>query len=530
MSCLFAALAGVIASVPSPSASTPPFKMLIDTEQSGSSDTKSFILPLDGASTYNFTVNWGDASTPEVITANTDVTHEYATAGTYTVSISENVVGGFPAIYFNAAGDCLKVMAISAWGTNTWASFNNAFNGCANLTITAIDAATAGTAAVLDFSFAWMNCTSMTTFPVINMRAMTAGPGCFDGCPLTLAAYSAIIIDLENNSNQSVSFGASLSFYGASAAGSHNVLKYARTWNISDLGVDPDASLDAFRMTIDTTKGNASKTFVLPLNDSLTYYFAVAWGDGVIEIVSNASTGFPSISHTYANHGTYAVSILYMFPAIYFNGGGDRLKVTALNQWGLIQWGSFNNAFNGCANMVIIAEDYATAVMSAVIDFSHAWEGCSSLDSFPLLPAAGNGNDYSYAWKGCTGIATFPLMDFTRTYNLAHAWEGCTGLISFPLIEPSQVSDFRSTWSGCTSLTSFPTVVMPLLYYGEDCFLGSALNTGSYTLLLNSLDAVNSNTEVTFGGGASRYSGAAVAARANLVDVKLWVITDGGPA
>ena len=74
--------------------------------------------------------------------------HTYARAGTYTVKITENIIGGFPQVYFNGGYDCVKVMDLAQWGGNTWASLEAAFMGCANMTIGASDAATAVTGAV----------------------------------------------------------------------------------------------------------------------------------------------------------------------------------------------------------------------------------------------------------------------------------------------------------------------------------------------------------------------------------------------
>ena len=122
-----------------------PFKIIVDTTKAGSGNTH-FILPLDGSSTYNFDVDWGDGGAVQTVTTNTSIDHTMlGGAGTYTISITENVVGGFPHIYFNDSGDKLKLMQISQWGTNKWLSLERAFRGCSNLTITATDEATANT-------------------------------------------------------------------------------------------------------------------------------------------------------------------------------------------------------------------------------------------------------------------------------------------------------------------------------------------------------------------------------------------------
>jgi len=76
---------------------------------------------------YNYTVDWGDGQTDNNVAG--DITHTYATAGTYTVSIT----GDFPRIIFGLDTDAEKLLSIEQWGSNQWQSMNNAFFGCRNL-------------------------------------------------------------------------------------------------------------------------------------------------------------------------------------------------------------------------------------------------------------------------------------------------------------------------------------------------------------------------------------------------------------
>jgi surface protein len=109
-----------------------PFISTWKTDNLGSSNDNEITIPTNPAYTYNYTVNWGDG-TSSAETGN--ATHSYATAGTYTVRI----IGDFPAIYFNNAGDKNKILAVTQWGTNSWASMESAFFGCTNLTVPASD-------------------------------------------------------------------------------------------------------------------------------------------------------------------------------------------------------------------------------------------------------------------------------------------------------------------------------------------------------------------------------------------------------
>lgn len=128
-------------------------------------------------------MDWGDATTSVITNNPTNPTHTYASPGIYTIAITENVVGGFPAICFgDLDSDSLKVLQIANWGVITWSSFDGAFNGCSNLTITATDELTANTGNVTDFTEAWFGCSSLTSFPVLNTSSGTSFANAWSGC------------------------------------------------------------------------------------------------------------------------------------------------------------------------------------------------------------------------------------------------------------------------------------------------------------------------------------------------------------
>jgi surface protein len=87
---------------------------------------ESISIPTTGGG-YNYTIDWGDGTNTTSQTEN--ATHQYATAGTYTVAIN----GDFPRIFFNNAGDKDKILTIEQWGTQVWQGMDSAFFGCTNL-------------------------------------------------------------------------------------------------------------------------------------------------------------------------------------------------------------------------------------------------------------------------------------------------------------------------------------------------------------------------------------------------------------
>ena len=89
-------------------------------------------ITIPGTGTYS--VVWGDgAATDETDTAE----HEYADAGTYTVSIT----GGLKRIYLNAdTAIAPKLQSIEQWGDAEWTSMEAAFDGAHNMEYNASDA------------------------------------------------------------------------------------------------------------------------------------------------------------------------------------------------------------------------------------------------------------------------------------------------------------------------------------------------------------------------------------------------------
>jgi len=90
---------------------------------------ETIIIGLDGALTYNFTVDWGDNS-QETITSGNDLSHTYSNPGNYLVKIN----GTFPRIFMDrtpATPD--KLISINNWGNIQWQSMVGAFKDCSYL-------------------------------------------------------------------------------------------------------------------------------------------------------------------------------------------------------------------------------------------------------------------------------------------------------------------------------------------------------------------------------------------------------------
>ncbi|WP_430907461.1 BspA family leucine-rich repeat surface protein [Maribacter sp. 2-571] len=169
---------------------TIPFITTWKTDNPGDTNDNQIRIATAPSSTYNYTVDWGDGNI--TIGETGDATHTYADPGTYIISIT----GLFPRIIFGNDDDQEKLLTIEQWGNNQWASMEEAFKGCSNLTGNFTD--------VPDLS------------NVTSMRRM------FDGC--TLYNSDMNNWDVDNVTDMRQLFQAAASFDSAIDA-----------WNVSNV-------------------------------------------------------------------------------------------------------------------------------------------------------------------------------------------------------------------------------------------------------------------------------------------------------
>lgn len=98
----------------------------------------SLTIPVYGFFTYDFTIDWGDGTPVETYTnADLNVTHLYAVAGNYDVSIS----GDFPYMggWNSCAGDS-RLLDVKQWGDIQWLNMRRMFCGAGRVNFSASDA------------------------------------------------------------------------------------------------------------------------------------------------------------------------------------------------------------------------------------------------------------------------------------------------------------------------------------------------------------------------------------------------------
>ncbi|MEL7533646.1 MAG: BspA family leucine-rich repeat surface protein [Bacteroidota bacterium] len=107
--------------------------------------------------------------------------------------------------------------------------------------------------------------------------------------------------------------------------------------------------------------------------------YTVNWEE-VGNAANNGSTsGTGDVTVTFPSAGTYQVSIPSGMTRIFFNDGGDKLKLLTIEQWGTLAWTNMTGAFHGCTNLTSNAVDQPD--LSLVKDMSEMFRDCSNFNA-----------------------------------------------------------------------------------------------------------------------------------------------------
>lgn len=313
----------------------------------GSSNSDQVTLPLESGGTYSFEVNWGDGNS-DTITAwdQSEVTHTYSAEGEYTITITGTIDGW----RFNDTGDRLKLLSVTSWGDLTLGNNNSYFKGCSNLTSIPIGLDLSGT---LDFISAWQNCSSLTSFPLLDTSNGTA---------------------------------------------------FNDTWHdCSSLTSFPLLDVSAGTSFKDAWRNNSSLTSFPLLNTSNGTAFTSAWRG------CSSLTSFPLLdvsNGTSFNSTWYDCSSLTSFPLLDVSSSGNFGSAwrnnSSLTSFPLLDT-SNGIAFNGAWYLCSSLTSFPLLDVSAGTTFNDTWRNNSSLTTFPLLDVS-SGTSFVNTWWSCSSL------------------------------------------------------------------------------------------------------------------------------
>lgn len=329
---------------------------------------------------------------------------------------------------------------------------------------------------------------------------------------------------------------------------------FISTWKTDEYGVSEDNQI-----TISTI-------------DKLTYNYSVDWGDGTED--TNV-TG--TITHTYPSNGTYTVSILGTFPAIYNDDETDSYKIQTIEQWGDIQWGTMEDAFKSCEQLVINALDvpnlsqvismnsmFADAVnftgdlsnwdVSNVTDMIATFTGADAFESDLSAWDVSNVTEMQAMFSNADlfngDISSWDVSnvtDMSFMFRSASAFQGNIDNwdvsnvtdMGYMLYGTPITGDF-SNWD-VSSVTNMSNMFRLSSFDGDisdwnvsnvttmrDMFRDSGLSSSNYSGLLSGWSNLTLQNGVELGLGNLKYESSMQSARDILTNTYSWNITDGG--
>lgn len=228
-----------------------------------------------------------------------------------------------------------------------------------------------------------------------------------------------------------------------------------------------DTSMNSFVFTINTALGTGT-TFTLPLPSGQTYDFYWTPYDGATPLHVTAYND-ANATYDYGVHGTYNVSVGVnpgdKCGGWSFNNGGDKLKLTSIDQWGNVGFDYLFSAFYGCANLNSVTTSALTLPNANAGQFFRACTSLTFLDlrNWDVSLATG----FLRFTSGCTGLTSLNLNGWimTNCTTISRMVEICTSLTSLD----------TGNWTFGSSMTNAAG-------FAENCYLLTTFDVTSWDM------------------------------------------------
>ena len=142
--------------------------------------------------------------------------------------------------------------------------------------------------------------------------------------------------------------------------------------------VDPTTFYSKWDTRKLSDKSSAGNQLHLPLISNGSYDFLIHWGDGSSDIITTWDQ--LEVTHSYAIEGVYSINITGILVGWQFNNTGDRLKLSEISQWGMINLGNGGSYFYGCSNLQLTATDALN--LTGTTTLSQTFRSCNNLRGY----------------------------------------------------------------------------------------------------------------------------------------------------
>ena len=432
------------------------------------------------------------------------------------LDVSSFVTSSVTNMYLMFSGSsALTSLDLSSFATPLVTTMGYMFLGCSSLT--SLDVSSFVTSSVSNMAGMFTNCNALTSIVGVEDWAITGLNGTGDLTDfltvgkMTTAQYDNLLINWRAQdpfNGMTPSFGASTYTGGSAAATARQELGDIDGWSISDGGIEPSAFVSVWATT------GTFETITIPCQNVGTFFAQIDWGDGTPNSFITAYND-ADLAHQYAAIGEHTISIVGVFPNIYFNNAGDKLKIKRVLNLGTVGWTRLNNAFWGCTNLTefTAGSTDTSAVTNMQLVFRQTGVTTLDLTSFDTSSVT----DMYSMFNRCFSLTSVDVSSFdtSSVNNMAYVFELCNALTSVVGLENWDITGLNGT----NDLNGFLT--------------NGKMTTAQYDNLLINWEAQASVIPaMTPSFGASKYTGggAAATAHASLNNTYGWGISDGGIA
>lgn len=453
-----------------------PMVLVFDTNLEGGANQVT--LPLRG--TVNVTVDWGDGSSDNYTTTG-DKTHNYASEGTYTVTIRGALTqfgsGGFS--YTNSP----KLTQVISFGELGLTSLSGAFRS-ANLTSVPNSLPTS----VTDLSYLFIgansfnqNISTWNTSNITNMSGMFIAATSFNQNISTWNTSN--VTNMESMFRNATIFNQNIG-----------------SWNTANVTNMYRMFWSATSFNQDISSWNTSNV----TNMSYMFYGATAFNQNIgtwnTGNVNDMSFMFRDATSFNQNIGAWNTSLVNTMQRMFegatnFNGNIGAWNTASVT----IMEGMFRTGRNFNQNI-------------------SAWNTSNVTNMGEMFNGATDFNQDIGAWN-TSNVTSMSYMfadaiNFNRSLALWDTSDVTT--MSGMFYRASSANPDMRKWN-FSSVTNFTNM-----------FFGVTLPTSTYSNFLNRVNATNAQTSRSLNAGSSKYSSLAQSSRNNLTGAKSWTISDGG--
>jgi len=465
---------------------------------------QTFVIPCVNIGTFNATVDYGDGTGSQTVTAYNDsnLTHSFATAGQHTITID----GTFPNIrFYNNQESRLLVDEVVDLGDVGWVHLYRAFRDCSNLTtfnlgtgntsnvtgmsqffercasLTTLDLSSLDTSSATDMSYMFQHCTGLTAIDLSNFdtSSVISMVSMFRNCT------SLTSLDVSNFDTSSVA-GMQEMFRDCSSLASLNISNF-NTSSVTNM-------YQMFRTcssltTLDISSFDTSNIINMGL---LFYNCSSLTALNVSSFDTSSVTSMSSMFYFCSSLTTLDLSNFNTSSVANMSTMFNRCSsLTALNvsSFDTSSATTMNQMFRDCRLLTTL--DVSGFDTSSVISMAYMFYRCSELTNLNVSSFdTSSVTNMSVMFYDCSSLTTLDLSGFNTSsvINMAYMFYSCSSLTSLNVsnFNTSSVTNMSYMFISCSSLTTldlsnFNTSSVTNMYQMfRTCSSLTALNVSSF--------------------------------------------------